>query len=234
METDQPSAQAIDQQDAPQQNEGIQARINELVAKQRQAEEALKERDRQLMENTAQMAQMAMQMRQQPTPPPQAPVDPMAPYRDQMDPVALQAIQAAIDATTKRMEAQFAPMMAQQAAQIASFSVQAEAAALPNLPKEVVQRAQQLATGWRQAGLNFPTGDAINFALGEYQRGQLLKAAPVMGYNPNAPVHPNVVPGYAPPPPVNRQSVLPTNFDTLDRNRQNAALEQSGILDDPF
>lgn len=234
METEQPSAQANESQDQAQPSEGLQARINELVAKQRQAEEALKERDRQLLEQTAQMAQMAMQVRQAPQAAPQPPSDPLAPYRDQMDPVAMQAIQAAIDATTKRMEAQFAPMIAQQAAQLASFSVQAEAAQLPNLPKEVVQRASQLAAGWRQAGLNYPPSDALNFALGEYQRGQLLKAAPVMGYNPNAPMAPNVVPGYVPPPPSARQSALPQNFDNLDRNRQNALLEQSGLLDDPF
>lgn len=232
METDQPSAQANVDQGQPQ-NEGLQARINELVAKQRQAEEALKERERQLLEQTAQMAQMALQQRQ--VAPPPEPVDPLAQYRDQMDPVAMQAIQAAIDATTKRMEAQFAPMIAQQAAQLASMTVQAEAAALPNLPREVVQRAQQLAAGWRQSGLNFPPSDALNFALGEYQRGQLLKAAPVMGYNPNAPaVLPNIVPGYAPAPPTTRQVALPSNFDSLDRQRQNALLEQAGALDDPF
>lgn len=233
METELPSAQAIEGQDDQTQNTGLQARINELVAKQRQAEEALKERDRQLLEQTAQMAQLALQVKAAPAAKPEVPADPLAAYKDQLDPVAVNAIQAAVEATRKQMEAQFSSVLAQQAAQLATMTVQAEAAQIPNLPPEVVQRAQQLAAGWRQAGLSFPPSDALNFALGEYQRGQLAKAAPVRGYNPAAQA-PGVVPGFTPAPPAPRASVLPQNFDQLDRARQNALLEQTGILDDPF
>lgn len=232
MDNEQPSAQATQAQDLDPQNGGLQARINELVAKQRQAEEALKERDRQLIEQTAQMAQMALQSRQV-APAPEVRVDPLEQYKDQLDPVAMQAINAAIEATQKRMEAQFAPMFAQQAAQLAAMTVQTEAAALPNVPKEVVQRAQQLAAGWRQQGLSFPPSDALNFALGEYQRGQLLKAAPVMGYNP-ALVSPGVTPGFNPAPAAPRAAALPANFEQLNRAQQNAYLEQSGALDESF
>lgn len=231
MEHELPSAQATEQAPEQQPNEGIQARINELVAKQRQAEEALKERDRQLMEQTAQMAQLAMQARQVQAPPP-APVDPLAQFKDQLDPVAHAAIQAAVAETQRRMEAQYAPMFAQQAAQIAGFAVQAEAAALPGLPKEVTNRAAQLAAQWRSQGLQFPPGDAINFALGEYQRGQLMRAAPVAGYNP-AVQQPSVTPGYAPQPAATTRA-LPANFEQLNRQQQQAALEAAGVGDQPF
>lgn len=234
LETEQPSAQATGTEGTSQ-HEGIQARINELVAKQRQAEEALKERDRQLMEQSAQMAQLAMQAQRQAAPPPvAAPVDPLLQFKDQLDPVAAQAIQAAVEATRKQMEAQFAPMIAQQAAQIAGFAVQQEAAAIPNLPKEVTQRAAQLAANWRAQGLTFPPGDALNFALGEYQRGQLIRAAPVTGYDPNRPQVPPVTQGFIPPPPATQKSALPPNFDSLSRAQQNAALEASGLLDETF
>lgn len=233
MDQEQSSAQTVGSEGSgDSQNSGLQTRINELVAKQRQAEEALKERDRQLMEQTAQMTQLVQQVSKQAAPAPVTPVDPLAQFQDRLDPVAAQAIQAAVEATRKQMEAQFAPMLAQQAAQIAQFSVQQEAAAIPNLPKEVSQRAAQLAAQWRAAGLNFPPSDALNFALGEYQRGQLLKAAPVMGYNPNAPGLPAVTPGYVPAPPT-PQSKLPTNFDNLPREQQMALLD-SAIGDLPL
>lgn len=232
MEHELPSAQAPEQAPEQQPNEGIQARINELVAKQRQAEEALKERDRQLMEQTAQMAQLAMQARQVAVQPPPPPVDPLAQFKDQLDPVAHAAIQAAVAETQRRMEAQYAPMFAQQAAQIAGFAVQAEAAALPGLPKEVTNRAAQLAAQWRSQGLQFPPGDAINFALGEYQRGQLMRAAPVAGYNP-AVQQPSITPGFAPQPAATTRA-LPANFEQLNRQQQQAALEAAGVGDQPF
>lgn len=232
MSNELPSAQATEQAPEQQPNEGIQARINELVAKQRQAEEALKERDRQLMEQTAQMAQLAMQARQVAVQPPPAPVDPLAQFKDQLDPVAHAAIQAAVAETQRRMEAQYAPMFAQQAAQIAGFAVQAEAAALPGLPKEVTNRAAQLAAQWRSQGLQFPPSDAINFALGEYQRGQLMRAAPVAGYNPAVQPSP-VIPGFTPQQAATTRA-LPPNFDNLTRQQQQAALEAAGVGDQPF
>lgn len=233
METDQPSAQATG--DANPQNEGLQARINELVAKQRQAEEIAAATQKQLIEQSAQMAQMALQARQ-PVVPAAPPPDPLAQFKDQLDPVAAQAIQAAIAETKRQMEAQYAPMFAQQAAQLAGFAVQAEAAAIPNLPKEVKDRAAQLASNWRSQGLNFPPGDALNFALGEYQRGQLLKAAPVAGYNPAAAAaaQQNVTPGFTPPTPAPRTTALPSNFENLSRSQQLAALDAAGVGDLPL
>lgn len=233
METEQPSAQAGESQAS---EGGLQARINELVAKQRQAEERDAAAQKLLMEQSAQMAQLALQVRQ-PVAPAAQPADPLAPFKETLDPVAAQAIQAAIAETRRQMEAQYQPMFAQQAAQIAAFAVQAEASAIPNLPKEVKDRAAQLASNWRAQGLNFPPGDALNFALGEYQRGQLLKAAPVVGYNPaqaatQAAQH--VAHGQNLPPPAPKVSSLPANFDNMTRAQQLAALEAAGVGDQPI
>lgn len=235
METDIPSAQGTVAEGNPAvEGDGVQKRINELVAKQRQAEELARERERQLMEQSQQMAQMALQVQrsQAPAPAP-APVDPLDQFKDRMDPVTAQAIQAAVEATRKQMEAQFQPLIQQQAAQIAGFAVQQEAASIPNLPREVTNRAAQLAAQWRAQGLQFPPGDALNFALGEYQRGQLLRAAPVAGYDPRTAVPP-VVTGFPPPPPASKGSGLPSNFEQLSRAQQQDLLEKSGALDEPF
>lgn len=214
-------------------NEGFQARINEMTAKYRQVEEQLKERDRQLMEQAARMAEQALIAQQAAArPAPAAPVDPLAQFKDTLDPVTSQAIQAAIQETTRRMEAQYAPMFAQQAAQIAQFAVQAEVQNIPGVPKEVAARAAKLAADWRAAGLNFPPGDALNFAMGEHMRGQLLKAAPVAGYNPAAQHVPQVTPGLNPPPAPAR--VLPPNFDGLSRQQQIDLLDKSGVADETF
>lgn len=230
----------MDQNDAPAQavegagNEanGVQKRIDELIAKQRMEAEARAAAEKQNVELAAQMAQMAIQMRQ-PVAPVAAPVDPLAQFQEQVDPQVLKAIQAAQEATRRQMEAQYQQQMAAQAAQMAGYTVRAEAAAIPNLPKEVVDRAAALATQWRQAGIQYPPSDALNFALGEYQRGQLLKAAPVAGYNPGA-QPPAITPGYAPAPPAPRGPALPANFDNLSRADQNAVLDKLGVLDQPF
>lgn len=228
----QASAQPIETTEATQ-NEGVQTRINELTAKFRHEQEAREQLQKQLVEQSTRMAEQALLMQQaQARPAPAAPVDPLAQFKDTLDPVTSQAIQAAIAETTRRMEAQYAPMFAQQSAQIAQFAVQAEVQAIPGVPKEVAVRASQLAAGWRQQGLNFPPGDALNFAMGEYYRGQLMKAAPVAGYNPAAQQVPQITPGMNPPPPVAR--ALPTNFDSLTRQQQNDFLEKAGISDEAF
>jgi len=230
LEHEQPSAQATE---TSQVGEGVQKRIDELTAARRQAEEALKAREQALIEQSAKMAEMAMQLQQrQAAPAPVAvPEDPLVKFKDQLDPVAAQAIQAAVEATRRQMEAQFAPMIQQQAAQLAQMAVLNEASAIPNLPKEVRDRAAERAAAWKAAGLSFSPGDAITFALGEYQKGQLLKAAPVAGYAPSG--IPTVTQGTIPTPPVQR-SALPQNFDALPRQQQNALLEQSGLLDQPI
>lgn len=229
MDSENPSAQGSDGVE----KSGLQARIDEIIAKQRQAEERAQSAEKQLLETNARVAEMAIQANR-PVAPVYAPVDPLLQFKDSLDPVAAQAIAAAVAETQRRMEAQYAPMFAQHAAQLAGMQVQAEAAAIPNLPKEVSQRASQLAAQWRQAGLNFPPGDALNFALGEYQRGQLVKAAPVMGYNPAAQGVHSVTPGFTPAPPASQSKALPSNFDSLNRAQQYAALDASGALDEPL
>lgn len=231
----QPSAQATDTtSEQPQQGEGIQSRINELTAKFRQAEEANQKLASQLMEQQAKYAAaLEAQAYRAQAPAPQPPEDPLAPYRDQIDPTVAQAVQAAVNATRKQMEQQFNAVLQQQAVEQSAYAVRAEIASLPNVPTEVAQRAESLMRSWKSQGLPIVPQDAINFALGEYHRGQLLKAAPVRGYNPNAQVAPPVIPGGNPLPQAPRSS-LPANFDSLDYNQQNKLLEQMGVGDQPL
>ncbi len=128
----------------------------------------------------------------------------------------------------------YAPRLAAQDAQLASMQVQSEAAGIPGLPKEVSARASQLIAQWRQSGVNYPASDALNFALGEYQRGQLFKAAPVAGYDPRNAAPLGVIPGYAPTPQTTVARALPNNFEQLSRAQQIAALEANGELDRPL
>lgn len=228
----QPSAQVDTVVADESQGSGVQKRIDELTAARRQAEERERAVQQQLMETTAQMAQLAMQARQAQQPPPAPPPDPLAQFKDSLDPTTAQAIQAAVEATRRQMEAQYAPMFAQQAAQMAGYAVQAEAANIKGLPAEVTQRAAILAADWRSRGINLPVGDAINFALGEYQRGQLTKAAAVSGYDPSR-QPPATIQGFTPAPQTQTRA-LPQNFDQLNRAQQNAALEAAGILDAPL
>lgn len=233
MSNDQPSAQANDIAEQPAVSEGVQKRFDEMTAARRAAEEQARQLQAQLMEQSATMAQLAMQAQQRQVAPVAAPVDPLAQFKDTLDPVAAQAIQAAVAETRRQMEAMYAPRLAAQDAQLAGMAVHSEAANIPNLPKEVAARAAQLAAQWRQAGINYPPGDALNFALGEYQRGQLVKAAPVVGYDPRNAM-PGVTPGYTPAPPQAHSRALPSNFDQLNRAQQNAALDASGSLDQPL
>lgn len=229
---DNQSSAQTDTENGPQDNAGFQARINQLTAQREQEKEARVALERQLLESTAQMAQLAMQRNQAVAPPP-APVDPLERFKDTLDPVALQAINAAVAETQRRMEAQFAPVMAHQAAQIAQMHVATEAANIKGLPAEVSTRAAALAADWRQKGLNLLPSDAINFALGEYSRGQLARAAPVLGYDPRTQASGHI-PGYTPVPAAQTARSLPSNFDQLNRTQQNAALEASGSLDQPL
>lgn len=227
----QPSAQAAETTET-QPGDGLQARINELVARERQANERAREVEKQLIEQSARMAEQALQAAQARQVAPAAPVDPLSQFKDTLDPITAQAIQAAVAATERQMRTHYEAQFAQQGAQMAAMQVQAEVQAIPNVPKEVAQRAAQLAQSWRQQGLQFPPGDAINFAMGEHYRNQLLKAAPVAGYNPAAQGSHSVTQGFAPAPVAPR--ALPTNFDSLNRNQQNELLEKAGVLDEPL
>jgi hypothetical protein len=234
MEQEQPSAQA--QTPAPEQS-GIQARIDELTAKFRQAEERNQELNNKLLEQAARESDTARRYaelaQRQTAPAPAAPVDPLAAYREQLDPVAVKAIESVQQAMQAQFNSQFQAQQQKYAADTAIYAVRSEAAAVVGLPPEVRNQAEVLMQQWRAQGWNVPTAqDAIAIALGQYQMGQLRKAAPVMQYqaNPNIPA---VTPGFAPPPAPPR-GALPSNFDSLSREQQNQILEQNGVADQPF
>lgn len=235
MEHEQPSAQADQNTNPQQEGQGIQARINELTAKYRQQEENSQKLQQQLLESAAREAEMARkyaEMAQKPAQAP-APVDPLAHLKDKLDPIALEAFDAQRNAMQRQFEQQMAAMQRQLATQTAALQVQSLAAQVPGLPPAVAQEAVQLVQQWRAQGINFATEqDAIDIALGKYQRGQMARAAPVLHYAQN-PAAPAVTPGFA-PPPASRKKSLPDNFDSLSPADQLTIMEQNGIGDEPF
>lgn len=238
MDIEQPSAQAQDTNTPPESGGGIQARIDELTAKMRQAQEMNQKLQEELLKKATNESEMARQMAELSTrqhlaqQSVAAPVDPLAAYREQLDPVALKAIESVTASLNQRFEAQLASVQQKYAVDSAALAVRSEVAAVPNLPPEVAQRAEQLMQDWRRQNWNVPTAqDAIAIALGQYQMGQLRKAAPVLQYQTNQ-ARPAVTPGYAAPPVP--KPALPSNFETLSREQQNNLLEQMGVADEPF
>lgn len=234
MENDTPSAQA--QVPPQQENSGIQARIDELTAKFRQAEESNQKLQQQIMEATAREAEASRRLAdqyQRATQPVAQVEDPLAQYKDRLDPVAVEALQRSNAMLQQQMEERLRKMQAQYEAQQATYAVRHEIAVTPGLPPEVAQKAEQLMSAWRAQGWNVPTAkDAIHIALGQHYESSLRRAAPVLSYQQNSTV-PNVTPGFAPPPPQPRKG-LPANFDSLAPDQQNLILEQNGVADESF
>ncbi len=231
METELPTTQAdtAAQPEVPaEQKSGIERRIDQLTAKLYERDERNQQLQAELIKAQTQQSELLAQLSRSSQP--QAPkVDPFASFRDQVDPNTLKAMEAAMDATRRQLEAETATRMKALELQTAVHQLRADALAVPGIPAEVQANAERLLMTWRQAGFDVPTPqDAIDIALGNYHRQQLLKAAPVRGYsNPNIPsVTPGIQPSYRP-----ATQAKPANFDSLSRAEQNAILEKSSDLD---
>lgn len=235
MEHDeQPSAQAGDQ---TQEQSGIQKRINELVAQSRQAEERAAqiqaESQRQIAEMAAKMAEQSLLLQRQASPSPAAQVDPLDALSETVDPNALKAIKAAFAMRDQQHQAQLAQFQRNSAIETAQYAIQAGLQGVQGIPAEVAKEAQNLYVGWKANGLPYTPDDAINFALGAFNRKQLARAAPVAGYNPAQQPSLPVTPGgyVAPPQP---RSALPANFDQLSPTQQLDLLDKLGVGDLPL
>lgn len=235
MENDQTTAQVetpITQDESAQQTGGgIQKRIDELTARFHGEREANQKLQQQLVEQAQRQSELMERLATQNAPQQAAPVDPLAGFAEQVDPRTLEAMRSAMAATERQLKQQFAAQQAQLELQSSVHQLRYTAAATSGLPPEVAQRAEQLLMAWRQKGWKDPTpDDALDIALGQYQRGQLAKAAPVRGYVPTN--LPTVTPGL--PPPPRQTASRPANFDALSAREQNAYLEKSGALDEPL
>jgi hypothetical protein len=207
-----------------QQSPGLQARIDELVARAKTAEQANQELMQRLMEQNARLME-------QTAPKPVIEPDPLAQHAEALDPRLVQVLQA----ERQRMEAVFRTKMAQVEAQQGQLSIQAAAAQMRNVPAEVTQRAQQL---YQQAKLNGSAAtpdEALRYALGDWylqqqQRGAQVVGLPTTAFNAPLPVPPSapVLPNVTGPKPV------PADFDNWPLQKQLTYMEQNGYADLPL
>ena len=217
---------------------GWQKRIDELTAQKHSQNELMLKMQQQIAEQSAQMAQMAAQFsRPQPAPAAPAP-DPFAAIADQMDPRQVDAFKAALQQTEARLKAESDARIAQMELQSSVYQLRSEAAAIPGIPPSVVQTAEQLVMNWRRQGIGPQTAtaqDALNIALGQHQRAQLQRAAPVQQFQQQQaqqPYAPATLPSFAPPAPPAAQR--PPNLDSLTPQQQQAYFDKAGVGDQPL
>lgn len=202
---------------------GIQRRIDELVAKSY-------EKDATINQLQQSVTELVGKLTQQVTAPQQAPA-PSNPFEgmDYSDP---ESVQAAFTRAMGAMEQRFQQQLGQVAGRAAQNEVGSIAAAWGVQNPAIVQRAQALVAAWKQRGYDFVPEDAVTFAVGEAQRaggsqprdprGQYAPMNPVMGgAGPAAPA--------SRPPP--RSQALPQNFDDLSPDDQLRILESRGAGD---
>ena len=222
---------------SPDQRNGLDQRFAEMTRKQYELQEKNQELQRQAIEAQAQTAEALNRLAQFQQKPIET--DPLASFREKVDPEVLNAMNAQMQAVTQRLQREQAEKMQALELQSAVYQLRSDAAQLRGIPPEVAQRAEQLLIAWKRAGLNQVTAtDALDIALGQYQRGQLVRAGPVLAAQQNQGYVPSVTPGSSPmammPTSPAQRSARPGNFDELPRAQQNAILEKDGELDLPF
>jgi len=200
-----------------------QSRLDEVVAKQREAERQAAELQQKMLEQSMRMAEQAAQFQaqfiqaQQRNAP--APVDNLAPLRER-DPDLARIIEADRAATA----AQYGQKLAALEAQMKATEVRLAVSAIPGAPPEVAQAAQTYMQRWAAAGVPASADDAINFAWGEFARKQNGRVAGVRDQqnqfqpvltspNPSIPVQQSQAPA------------LPANFNQLSPDQQNQVLD---------
>lgn len=225
MEENQPSAQAEQTQapaePAPAINEGIQKRIDQLVAEKAEEQRQKNELLAKVLELSARPAAPA------PAPAPVPEVDPLAQFGERLDPSVQEAIRAQAAALKKQYDAILAQQQAQFTAQLSEMQVYQQAASSGvQIPDEVKSKAAAIA---RQHGTS--PDIALKLAYGEFAMEAQKKTAGVRGYVP--PATP-VMTSAAPAPQQNRGPARPAGFDDLDYRDQAKWLEANGFEDSPL
>lgn len=209
-----PAAQGTVTEPVAQGNSGVEARINELTAKFRDAERAVADKDAQI--SALIQAQLAQQTQvRQPEQTQQVEIDPeFAKAADAWGGPKLKQLQdtiARLEAAT--VQAQFATLQASE-------------------PAEVVKRAQELQLAWQRSGKQgWVPQDALTYARGEHyakvaQTGQARQAQ----QNFNQATQ-NVNMSAAPTPAAN--TGLPKNIDSLPIHER-LALREKALADLPW
>lgn len=229
MENEQSSAQTEQTQNAeqpvqaqpPAANEGVQKRIDQLVAERAESERQKNELLAKVLELSARQSAPA------PAPAPVPQVDPLAQFGDRLDPSVQEAIRAATGALKQQYDGILAQQAAQFSAQMNGMQVFQHAAQVGiDIPNDVKAKAAEIA---RQHGTSPEI--ALKLAYGEFAMDAQKKTASVRGYTPPAtPVMTNA----APAPTQYRGPARPAGFDTLDPRDQAKWLETNGFEDDPI
>ena len=210
------------QPEVQQQNPGLQARIDELVARAKSAEQANQELMQRMMEQNAQLLQAQR-------PAPQATPDPLQQHAEALDPRLVQVLQA----ERERMEAIFRQKMAQVEAQQGLLAIQSQASQ-SNVPAEVTQRAQALYQQAKQNGFNPSPDEAFLYALGGWYLQQQKKGAQVVGLPTTAFNPPSAVPPSVNVMPQQQSRQAPADFESWPLNKQLAYMEQQGFGNEPL
>lgn len=226
MEENQPSAQAEQAQtpsqpEAPAVNEGIQKRIDQLVAERAESERQKNELLARVLELSAKQSAPA------PAPAPVPEVDPLAQYSERLDPSVQEAIRAQAAAIKRQYDGIIAAQQAQFSAQLSEMQVYTQAAQSGvQIPDEVKAKAAGIA---RQHGTS--PDIALKLAYGEFALEAQRKTAGVRGYVP--PATP-VMTSAAPAPQQRQGPARPAGFDDLDFRDQAKWLETNGFDDSPL
>lgn len=226
MEENQPSAQAEQAQtpsqpEAPAVNEGIQKRIDQLVAERAESERQKNELLARVLELSAKQSAPA------PAPAPVPEVDPLAQYSERLDPSVQEAIRAQAAAIKRQYDAILTQQQAQFRAEMSEMQVYTQAAQSGvQIPDEVKAKAAGIA---RQHGTS--PDIALKLAYGEFALEAQRKTAGVRGYVP--PATP-VMTSAAPAPQQRQGPARPAGFDDLDFRDQAKWLETNGFDDSPL
>lgn len=206
------------------QTPGLQARIDELVARAKTAEAANQE----LMQK---MLEQNMRLMEAQRPAPQAAPDPLAQHADALDPRLVEILRA----ERERMEMSFRAKMQQVEAQQGQYAIQAAAAQLRNVPPEVTAKAQQLYHQAKTNGSAATPDEALRYALGDWYLQQQQRGAGVMGLPTTAFNAPMAVPPSVNVMPAAQPSrSAPADFESWSLTKQLEYMERSGIGDVPL
>ncbi len=201
--------------ETPEKPSGIEARINELTAKFREAERALNERSNQVAERDAQIATLLTTLaagRQEPVQTQQVDIDPdeQRKFDALMSPRMLQ-----MQRQLERLEQE---LSASQFRQVAT-----------GVEPEVAKRAQELMGAWKRNGYSgWTPEDAVTYAQGELLRKQksVAQTANQQRQEFNTLSHGVTSQQNSPPPAQARSVKIPKNIDQLPANKQAEIYEQ--------
>lgn len=201
-----------------------QQRLDEVVAKQREAERRAQEMEQQVLALNVKLAEQAamasaqvLQLQQTQKP---VQVDPFADLRQTNPELA-----NALDAQKRQIEDQQRQQFQQLSAHTRQLELKLALTRVPNATPELSAAAEKYMRQWTAAGVPATAEDVLKFAMGELAlNGKLPAPAAPSPVNPATYAPPNPVLTQSNPQalPSNPQAKLPANFNQLSAEQQEA------------